>query len=294
MDHSLYELYSDSMVFDPNAVEDWQRYEWFENERKELFGIEKTTLNAREKKLLLTFLQAVAPSNLFQTDYEKSWYNRCFAVENAPLSVAHYRFFHFSLTHAAEEQRELHQTLRSLFPNSGAVVWKNRTTGSIIAEDKEAEEIDKDGLELFSHALRTDFLTDVYLLAGPLHNANQSAAEAFQEEHHLFEKARQLQPKTSLFTYQDAHLHALLSQVPSREREAFVEAFLNDADRELQLTVKTYLNCHMNRTLAAKELHVHRNTLQYRLDKFSEQTGLNLHSFSHLAGLHTAFLIKKL
>ncbi|WP_313095042.1 helix-turn-helix domain-containing protein, partial [Streptococcus parasuis] len=43
-------------------------------------------------------------------------------------------------------------------------------------------------------------------------------------------------------------------------------------------------------TKAAQKLYIHRNTLQYRLDKWQEMTGLQLKDLNDLAICHQAIL----
>jgi carbohydrate diacid regulator len=51
-------------------------------------------------------------------------------------------------------------------------------------------------------------------------------------------------------------------------------------DKDLHKTVKVFLESDMNLTDAAKKLHLHRNTLIYRLDKISKEHNLNPRVFS--------------
>ena len=44
-------------------------------------------------------------------------------------------------------------------------------------------------------------------------------------------------------------------------------------------TVRVFFNNDLNLTAASRELFIHRNTLNYRLDKIRKETGLDLRSF---------------
>lgn len=50
-------------------------------------------------------------------------------------------------------------------------------------------------------------------------------------------------------------------------------------DLEMKKNIITFLNCNQNVSLAAKELYLHRNTLNMRLNKFNEQTNFDLKQF---------------
>lgn len=58
--------------------------------------------------------------------------------------------------------------------------------------------------------------------------------------------------------------------------DAFIEIIF---DRDVYRTLMTYMQCNLNASQAAKALYVHRNSLQYRIDKFIERTGLDIRHF---------------
>ncbi|WP_026391767.1 helix-turn-helix domain-containing protein [Haploplasma modicum] len=51
-------------------------------------------------------------------------------------------------------------------------------------------------------------------------------------------------------------------------------------NQEIYYTIKMFLECNQNSSIAAKELFLHRNTLNQRLDKFYLETGFNMKHFS--------------
>ncbi len=81
--------------------------------------------------------------------------------------------------------------------------------------------------------------------------------------------------------------------LPEQERPilfADIHQILLD-DPDLIRTIKTYIENQANATLTAKQLFMHRNSLQYRIDKFIEKTGIDIKTFhgsffTYLACLH--------
>lgn len=58
---------------------------------------------------------------------------------------------------------------------------------------------------------------------------------------------------------------------------------------ELLATTRTYLECGSSREAAAAALHLHQNTVGYRLNRFTELTGADLSDLATLAELHWLF-----
>lgn len=65
-----------------------------------------------------------------------------------------------------------------------------------------------------------------------------------------------------------------------------LSASFSHLDHELMLTAGTYLRCGLDASLSAKELFIHRNTFNYRLNAFIEKTGLDIRDY------HNALLLE--
>ncbi|WP_438447150.1 PucR family transcriptional regulator [Gorillibacterium sp. sgz5001074] len=93
------------------------------------------------------------------------------------------------------------------------------------------------------------------------------------------------------------HMEKLLYAVPDNERTAFVEQVLRGIDHvldaEMLSTLEQFfaLDCNVSET--AKKLYIHRNTLLYRLDKFKQETGKDVRTFSDAVLVKTALLLYK-
>ncbi|MVP01231.1 PucR family transcriptional regulator [Paenibacillus lutrae] len=83
-------------------------------------------------------------------------------------------------------------------------------------------------------------------------------------------------------------MEKLLHQIPEQEKHQFLEQVLKDyaLDSETQSTLEHFFSLDCNVSETAKKLYIHRNTLLYRLDKFKNETGLDVRTF------HDAVLVK--
>ncbi|MFD2614033.1 PucR family transcriptional regulator [Paenibacillus gansuensis] len=92
-------------------------------------------------------------------------------------------------------------------------------------------------------------------------------------------------------------LERLLSGITEGNKQQFMEQVLKGfdyvIDSETLATLETFfmLDCNVSET--AKKLYIHRNTLLYRLDKFKQETGLDVRNFSHAVLVKISLLLYK-
>jgi DNA-binding PucR family transcriptional regulator len=75
----------------------------------------------------------------------------------------------------------------------------------------------------------------------------------------------------------------VLDRLASGDREMLLGAHRQfmAVPRELLLTATAFVESGLNATRAAKKLYVHRNTFNYRLQKFIEWTNLDIRDYHH-------------
>lgn len=102
---------------------------------------------------------------------------------------------------------------------------------------------------------------------------------------------------TNLHFPWNMYMEKLLYAVPDYERNLFVDQVLRGIDHvldpEMLSTLEHFfaLDCNVSET--AKKLYIHRNTLLYRLDKFKQETGKDVRTFSNAVLVKTALLLYK-
>ena len=78
------------------------------------------------------------------------------------------------------------------------------------------------------------------------------------------------------------HLADVVLDAMQKHDQPFLNKFrqsFDDVPHELMLTAKMLIRCGLNRSLAARKLYVHRNTFNYRLNKFIELTNLDIRDY---------------
>jgi len=92
-------------------------------------------------------------------------------------------------------------------------------------------------------------------------------------------------------------LEKLINLIPEAEKTNFLERVLKRLDVALDAETMTtlehffQLDCNVSET--AKKLYIHRNTLLYRLDKFKQETGLDVRTFNDAVLVKIALLLYK-
>ncbi|MFJ5963925.1 helix-turn-helix domain-containing protein [Bacillus sp. NPDC093026] len=251
---------------------------WYQTDQGEIFGVDGTELSSRETLLLNSLLTPINLSNTQETEDEKNWYSYLF--EEKSLTVHEpVRVYYFRMFHQAEQKQQIKEAVSSSLDHTH-LIWTGADTAMMIQSNATSENGQLDKLNDLSQAFTSDFLTDSVFLQGQLHLPNEQLRTRLLNEHQLFLTLIQRGKLRSgvatfyqclpyLFRYNP---HAVSSSIS----DAFKETVL---DREVSRTLKTYMQCNLNASKAAKALYVHRNSLQYRIDKFIERTGIDIRHF---------------
>lgn len=129
-----------------------------------------------------------------------------------------------------------------------------------------------------------DFLLAISSARTNVKALSNSYEENKQIIHSITKKQLRGHRVPSIVFYQDIRFNQLLENYLSKEsRQAFITNFLSPLLAHDQLyktdyvqTLSTYFQTQRNRSLAAKELHVHRNTLMQRLKKIEQLLMISL------------------
>lgn len=95
----------------------------------------------------------------------------------------------------------------------------------------------------------------------------------------------------------ELQLEKLVHLIPESEKAVFLERVVKRLDMafdpETMTTLEHFFQLDCNVSETAKKLYIHRNTLLYRLDKFKQETGLDVRTFHHAVLVKIAMLLYK-
>lgn len=176
---------------------------------------------------------------------------------------------------------------------------------SIYYENKLLFLIDCDKCKYENEIIRLEiFMTDNNLILGV--STEFSSLILLKEKFHESERAiaigKQLYKGFNLYDYEKLKLYDLLRA--ASEKLNLMDFCptplirLNNYDKKHNTdymdTLKTYLYCNKNKSETAKKLFIHRNTLNYRINKIKEITNIEIENFKEQYYLYIGFEIIRL
>ena len=267
-------------------------------------GIPKTDLSDREIELLKTIYEYYEPySNRLESTplspQELVWYDFLFLNGMPPVDGpgANIRMIQFQLNGKQVETVEFESALRGFFSDDVLIIWESANNG-IVIEKSQRKSISLTEKEFISlvQTLESDFFLKVTFYYGKQYLFNNHLSKIFQEEKEFFIFAQNLLGTGTVFSFERVFpffaAHYLPDQVKQKLSKTFADVF--QEDREMFATIKSFLENNLNASLTAKKLYVHRNTLQYRVDKFTDKTGIQLKDFYSAFTVFLACLIFEL
>ncbi|MEK8133062.1 sugar diacid recognition domain-containing protein [Paenibacillus filicis] len=94
--------------------------------------------------------------------------------------------------------------------------------------------------------------------------------------------------------YASLHVDMLLDQLPGPVKRDFAAQRLGNLSKEERLLLQSYYEHQLSLKETAEALFLHKNTLQYRLDKITAKTGLDPRQYRQSVELYIALLLDPL
>lgn len=291
---NLFQHYGESITtaYNPNATQ----YEWFQTETGQPFGILKSALNSSEKDLLSSLFE---PVNMVEQDHftvsQRKWYDYLFVGDKdlqSPLLPEHpsVRFYYFFLKQPIEDKQHFEEAVKGIL-DSDLVIWLNLSHGLII-EEKPNVTLEVELLKDLSDTLTTDFYVEPFIYIGQLQKNDDTLREKFLLEQSCFQHIHRSSNRNKVLSFYEV-LPFLIMKSPSTVKKEILSNHIVEAieDKELLHTIEAFFQSNLNASSTAKRLFIHRNSLQYRLEKLLEKTGLDIRNFSNAAFIFLAIIL---
>lgn len=226
------------------------------------YEIAKSEISARDALFLAQFLQE-------HSAHHNPWY-LLLTQGIIPTNKANSTIRVLQYT-TKNEATQLPYAIELFFMNDAVLVEASPQTYWIIL----LKEYSLQELESFLAILENDFYCYGELFIGQPLTITQTIHSVFAVEQLVFQQI-QSSHSNSLYTFTNSLLSLLPSFLEKPVQHYLQQTLAHHLNEELNETISTLFAHNGNVSSAAKELHLHRNTLLYRLQRFCDETSLDL------------------
>ncbi|MGY0694941.1 PucR family transcriptional regulator [Virgibacillus sp. FSP13] len=273
----------------PENQTEKDNYKWFLTPENEVIGIRQTELTEKDTTLLAAFLTPYNVNLPPLTKKEQQWMQQINDTAVILSNIDAYRFIYFTFPTNKLDPSAFGEAIYEIFTKQVPILWENDHSGIIIEEQMESISYDQ-----IADVLMSDLYVKINFLVGP-YLIELADAKKYYQTLISCAKASIDFTKKVVLSYSDAIPHLFVDQAKTKILNTIPEMILKETfdDHELLQTIETFITCNLNISVTAKELYMHRNSLQYRIDKFIEKTGFDVRQFPQAMTVQLALLSKK-
>jgi len=273
----LQEIYPDAFVHAVPTIDENYLSIAMENS---FLWIPQKNLTQSEKELL----QAISVSSatyVTSLDKEHSWYNSLFSNKPVPENKGSFRLIQVEFqSFEKNDLIALKKEIRTILPHTVELLFLSKNYG-VIVEAFSEEALSMEELEGIFLALDSDFNSYTRLFSGSFHSFEKDFSQLFYEEEQLFLHELKHNAKNKVFDIASSSILFFIYYDVTKSylmQSLFTEWF----EAETIQIIAALWKMQGNVSSAAKELYIHRNTLQYKIDKFEQRTQLNFKKMDDL------------
>lgn len=296
MINQLRKVFKSLLIYNEGISNLDPEYKWFSTENQEVIGIHKEEITAKDASLLAAFLSPYNIKFPVLTDEEQKWSRLIHSNdENSKVNLildTPYRFVYFSIKKNQTNPTSFKDAIHELFTKKVPILWENGHEGIIIEEQTQEE--DSISFEQIIDILMSDLYVKINFFVGPFKEGLEGVNQYYQSIIDTAKIAVDYSNK-AVVTYIEAVPYLFIDQTKEDLRleigRTVLQEYIND--EETLKMIETFVQCNLNVSETSKELHMHRNSLQYRLDRFHEKTGIDVRQFHQAMTVYLALLAGK-
>lgn len=180
--------------------------------------------------------------------------------------------------------------LKNLYPDTYSMVFSIRQDQIVVAReipDPKKLNIKERAYEMVN-ALNSELMVNAIIAYGKLAAGLEELSQIFQEAELTLQIGSIFFPDRTVLSYNELGVGSLIYALPKETCQKYIihnleERFLTDGsiffENEILETADCFLRCNLNIAETARQIHVHRNTLLYRLEQIQNETGLDIRNF---------------
>lgn len=182
--------------------------------------------------------------------------------------------------------------VRQLYTESEAVSFLYNDRIVVLGVFEETEEHAKSIRE----SIVSDLYCKCYISYGNIIYNAKDVKKAYEDARECLLLSKNFDIKEEVFFYDKMLFEKIVYNIDDKVKRELLDKFKNKFDKfdsELINTIEEFVNSDLNVSDAARRLYVHRNTLIYRLDKITKETGFDIRNFKEATIFIIAFLVWK-
>jgi PucR C-terminal helix-turn-helix domain len=267
---------------------------WFTDEHEnEFIGIEASDLSREEMELLKCLFKELSGSKrLNESPLANEWVEFLFEDGTIPsVRPSEYRVIQFTI-HEETDVHLLKEAFNHLLPHHTLLVLMNEYEGLIIEEWNEVQ-LDEEQLRSISHVIESDFFASISFFIGQFGLVDPGFIASFHYEREMYKYSNMSIRTNSIQSVVTSMPSYILKHLPNEWKYYIFNktSQVFSEDKELIQTVKAFLENQSNISQTAKKLYMHRNSVQYRIEKFIEKTMIDIKTFEGALLAYFAVLV---
>lgn len=242
-------------------------------------NIPAAELSEKERRILEIFLGKTAD---FEVE-RGAWQDYLTKKSDVkPIKRGKIRFIQYEIRSLNQDEFDMElfkKAFSALFPKEPESVFFLSNNSGVAIEKINAASFDKEEFKGIIQALDADLGANCHVFVGHIWNHKDDLRELFSAERRVFLTEN---PSEQVFDLAEVALHHYCHEMTSKSPLAQKYHQLISEDTQLKKIVVALYHEKGNVSSAAKKLYLHRNTLQYRIDRLCQETGLNLRRMDDL------------
>ncbi|MBZ5199909.1 helix-turn-helix domain-containing protein [Planomicrobium chinense] len=295
MEKELFSLFPSCEMFTEYPAKPVQGFYVFQQaEKGRWFKIHKKDVSTRDYALLTMLFTEIRPE-ADAPSVSRRWLSYLESDGEPPVPFkTDIRIIQLYFGEQLIEQTELQEASCAFFGKAVQLVFASPHEALLI-EVKTCAAHEPESFSSYMSALESDFYIKAKMYIGKFQPADSRFPAHFATEKEWFRKSLANGSAEHIYTMENLFPLHLIEQMPSDMKEILVKEVLTPLsyDQEILETVRTFFENGFNASVASKKLYIHRNTLQYRLNKFQEITGISLKDFNGALVAYCASILSK-
>ncbi len=290
--NQLRKIYPSIISYDQQNQAHIDDYMWFITNEKKVFGILRQELTKKDLILLSTFLKRYNQLLPEKTTEEEYWYD-LIEEKSSASHPSPFRFIYFTMQPDQIDPFSFKEAITELFGKYIPILWEDETTGILIEEISFMEE-QIDYAQIID-ILMADLSVHIHFYIGDIQTDSSNIKQYYT---FLMKGGKIIFQLTNkeVISYQQSIPYLLLHQTDQQTKKQLITSVLKkfERDEEMLQTLEMFLNYNLNVSETAKKMYMHRNSLQYRIDKFMNETGINIQNFDEALAVKLALIARKI